>query len=97
MLILKKLARGIERLWRVFQKLEKNVPHAKKFFICAIFANWAEKPRSRCSQPSRKENWGSISGLIEELLKIENVYNSVRHTVRTFQLKDGHGEKTLTC
>ena len=26
-----KLARGIERLWRVFKKLEKNVPHAKNF------------------------------------------------------------------
>ena len=28
---LEKLAWGIERLWRVFQKLEKNVPLAKKF------------------------------------------------------------------
>ena len=76
-----KLARGIERLWRVFQKLEKNVPLAKKIFICAIFANWAEKPRSRCSQPSRKKNWGLIFGLIKELLKIQNGYNSVGHTV----------------
>ena len=33
-----KLARGIERLWRVFQKLPKKVPYAKKKFICVIYA-----------------------------------------------------------
>ena len=32
----KKLARGIERLLRVFQKLPKKVPYAKKNFISAL-------------------------------------------------------------
>ena len=65
-----------------FKNLPKKVPYVKKNFICDISATLTKYNQSQYLQPSRKENWGSISGLLQDLLILKDVSNSVGHAVQ---------------